>query len=190
MSFSNKFLSLKHIKSSYPSSSLLQRYYKGGMKTRGYDILSSMSIERTRQERSIANKPSIDYFEYEVQPANTSISLKKRMDYLQHLEYQDVEVWVQQFRSLAQESNWDEKTSLSVLKSIVDIKILESTKEYTSLDSILDALVRQKYPPEQINYIYLNIKNIKQNNFLLIKDYHKELQGTVKCMSFINNMTT
>ncbi|KCZ76965.1 hypothetical protein H311_02032 [Anncaliia algerae PRA109] len=120
---------------------------------------------------------------------NTSISLKKKMNYLQDLECQDVEEWVDQYRTLMQESKWNNETSLAVLKSIINNNIMNKIKEYTSIDTILDALVRLKYPPDQINFIYLNIKNIQQNNYLLIKEYYNELEKAVKTMAYVNKMS-
>ncbi|KCZ82376.1 hypothetical protein H312_00034 [Anncaliia algerae PRA339] len=100
MGYYNCSSPLKYFKNIKSSSSLMQRYLKGGMKTRGYDILSSMSSDQSRQKKTTAVTPTIEQFEYEVHPLNTSISLKKKMNYLQDLECQDVEEWVDQYRTL------------------------------------------------------------------------------------------
>jgi hypothetical protein len=59
-------------------------------------------------------------------------------------------------------------------------------KSTNNPDNVLDSLFLLKYPPEQLMLTYMKIRQIQQNNYLLISEYYAELQNIVIKMSYCN----
>lgn len=184
-----KTILFKNNQQTYKSvPSLIQRYLKSGMRAVGYDILNSMSRLEAQEKARQQKVTKYDEFEYEVQPRNTTIKLKKRMEYLVDIHKQDIQTWIDKFRFMANECNWDDSTSVSVLQSIINAQIIQTMGPLNTTEVILDKLLALKYPMERKSFVYMDLQNLSQENYLLIEQYHKEITEKVKLLSYHSKM--
>ena len=160
---------------------LYQRYILSGYNTRGHDILTSMSYASTRPNNT-SEKSNPDHLQYEFTPKNTNIKVTKKLEYLNDNTTVEIEKWIGEFRATARVCQWDETTTKEILFAIVDTKYHEVMQSKTSIDAMLDSIVKTIYPSNLLNHFFHELSAVKQRNFLFIKQFEVKI---IRCVSKI-----
>ncbi|KAG0442645.1 hypothetical protein DMUE_0113 [Dictyocoela muelleri] len=94
-----------------------------------------------------------------------------RMTRLYDLESQNLETWILNLRNIAGKMKWNDEVVLHVLEELVDDDYHHIMADKKVIETKLQSLINAKYPRTD-TFIYLKkIENIKQENYVLIKDY-------------------
>ncbi|KAG0420508.1 Transposon Tf2-6 polyprotein [Dictyocoela roeselum] len=145
----------------------------------GHIILSSRKVISPEAEDNFTPQR----IEFTINPKNTTISLKRSYAMLENIEKQDIFSWRDEFIQTAQLAGWSADTASEVLKSSVDTKYFHLIANLTSLEDMIQAIFKYKYP-EKDHVKYLNqLSNVKQNNFIRISEFKDEIIKTTRKLS-------
>ncbi|KAG0435947.1 hypothetical protein DMUE_4464, partial [Dictyocoela muelleri] len=103
-------------------------------------------------------------------PNNTTISIKRSFSMLEDIQKQNLFKWKNELTQTVKLAKWDNETVSEILKASIDAQYFHIIDGLTTVDDIMNAILRYKYPTN--NYIkYLNmLANTKQDDFITIKE--------------------
>ncbi|KCZ75964.1 hypothetical protein H311_03046 [Anncaliia algerae PRA109] len=125
---------------------------------------------------------------FNFQIPETNLVFQKKLNYLRNINQNFIH-WIKKFRDTAKDCNWNHSTILSVLKNIVDHELLTKLQKTDSADAILDGLLKLKYPESDSNYYLQRLNKLKQENFVLISEYHDAITSLLKRYSITVNLS-
>jgi hypothetical protein len=116
-------------------------------------------------------------FSYTIE--GTNITADKELIALEDLEL-DLELWIEDFRHSVSLCHWEEGTAISVLKALLSCTLYKLIDSKRTLDTMLDELLRLKYPKENgMKYLKL-ARSQKQKNFNKTTDFYLKLKENLQ----------
>ncbi|KCZ80104.1 hypothetical protein H312_02508, partial [Anncaliia algerae PRA339] len=88
---------------------------------------------------------------------------------------QDVLNWVNEFRVVLEEAKWTNDDAIKMIKILVSKELHFLFKDKTTIDTILDSIVKEKYPSTDTRYYLKSLAKTKQDDFILIKNYYNTI---------------
>ncbi|EJW01826.1 hypothetical protein EDEG_03693, partial [Edhazardia aedis USNM 41457] len=110
-----------------------------------------------------------------VTPLNTNINIQREVTLLYDIEQQDIIRWKKEFKDVSALCGWDNETACMVLDSIVASEYLHLVQNTSNIHDKLNNILQYKYPANKGYYYAEELARIKQDNFLTIEDYLKEV---------------
>lgn len=152
----------------------------------GYDKLN---LTVTKTLHSYTPHPASRKLSFSYTVTGTTVVLTQDFYTLQSLEDKHYVIhWIKEFRHLTNICRWDEASSLSILRGIVDRSLLHHIQSYSTTDTTLDALLKLVFPPKD-KYVYENIlSSIKQINYMFISQYANAVEVAFKDFMLCSNM--
>ncbi|KAG0441140.1 hypothetical protein DMUE_1272 [Dictyocoela muelleri] len=126
--------------------------------------------------------------EFSHTPQNTTITIKRSFPMLEDISKQDLFRWKEEFLQTAKLANWDDYTIYEVLKSSIDATYYSLIEDVNDASTLITRIFQEKYPTK--HYLkYLNmLSNVRQDNFLTIKEYKEAIKSICArlriCMSW------
>ncbi|MGL5708014.1 MAG: retropepsin-like aspartic protease, partial [Aeromonas sp.] len=155
------------------------------------------SLEEQERRLTHNNDECIDFkpqtANFTINPPNTTIQITRTLYLLNSVESQNIFKYREEFIETAKLCGWDEDTQNTVLLALTSAELHPLYHGTTTTSEKFTALLKNKYPEESaINY-YNRITNTKQNDFVTIDSYLKEIEYICKrlavCKSWTSSMT-
>ncbi|KCZ74014.1 hypothetical protein H311_05024, partial [Anncaliia algerae PRA109] len=124
-------------------------------------------------------------FEYTL--SNTNIRMKRTISPLTSLTA-DLFNWITEFRDLVRICKWNEQCAKEVLRGLLSYNLNILTQSKENCETIMDELLRCKYPKTDSFYYGDKLNRIKQQNYILIKEYYEEITEITRRLSITQNM--
>ncbi|KAG0417386.1 hypothetical protein EQH57_0980 [Dictyocoela roeselum] len=108
------------------------------------------------------------------------------------VQRQDIFKWREEFIETIKLAGWNEDQATKVLKASISAEYLRQIENLNTVSDIMQVIFKTKYPQKD-NVKYLNQQtNIKQNNFLRIRNFRNAILDTTQklsvCLNWNNEM--
>ncbi|KCZ81971.1 hypothetical protein H312_00614 [Anncaliia algerae PRA339] len=145
--------------------------------------LDKYNTSTTTPSHSTTNSITVEYT-----LLNTDLTLKRTIFPLNSLHF-DLFNWVSHFRETVKLCRWEETTAVEVLKSLLPLDLLQATQQRKTCDTILEELLRMKYPERDSYFYQEKLNKLKQKNHIFINDYYNQITETVKRIAITQNLS-
>lgn len=129
-----------------------------------------------QQREFPTGEKEVKKYTFDFTPTGTTITLKQEIIELQNLTGSKALYWLEQFKRITEQSKWDDSTSVAVFKNIVHEGIRNLIENKRALETILSTLLQAIYPPQDRSKYELQLGNLRQEKYRLIKDYTSAVQ--------------
>ncbi|KAG0442056.1 hypothetical protein DMUE_0574 [Dictyocoela muelleri] len=155
----------------------------------------SVKLNSTRKDFSerLIDENFITKREFKHTPTNTTISIRMSFSMLEEIQKQDLFKWSDEFKQTVKLAGWNDITAVEVLRSSIDSKYYSLIQDAATVDNIIDIILSHKYPASHYTK-YLNmLSNVRQDDFLRIKEYKENKVNICKrlkiCMGKTESQT-
>ncbi|KAG0420404.1 hypothetical protein EQH57_0160, partial [Dictyocoela roeselum] len=154
----------------------------------GTDLSGVRQVEFNRKDirvKTVDETYTSQKIEFTHTPPNTTISIRRSFSMLEDIQKQDLFKWRNEFIQTVKLAQWNEVTAVEVLKSAIESQYHDLIDGLDTIEKIMNKIFKTKYP--ESHYIrYLNmLANVKQDDFLTIKEYINDIcQRLMICMNW------
>ncbi|KCZ74418.1 hypothetical protein H311_04617, partial [Anncaliia algerae PRA109] len=156
-------------------------------------IQSEESVKKSGRieelEMSISKLNITEQVEFEYDLPGTKIRLKRKYPYLDDINNQDVKKWLISMQELVKQMQWDQNTSIKVIKGMIRDERIICKENYQSYEDIIAHIKKQTYIQDDAIIYLERLLRIKQKNYVWLENYVKEIQENVENYALSNNLT-
>lgn len=120
---------------------------------------------------------------------NTKILRKRNIEYLESIENQDLNDWIEKFEKTSVLCKWSENDTLEVLRSLIRLNLSTDKEGEQNTEQIFNKLRDVWYPRTDFVFYLNKLKRINQKDFYWIDDYLSEIKALVHKLGACSNMT-
>ncbi|KAG0435924.1 Retrovirus-related Pol polyprotein from transposon opus, partial [Dictyocoela muelleri] len=182
------------IKSSFPKSRSLYTLHLFYPYTFGDVIMSSfpklleeLQIEEQYINNIVKIEEKIEQASFEYISPKTGLKIKHHINVLNSIEQQDVWSWCTIIRETARMCNWDEEALAEALTQIVSLNIQHRIGQVHSSEEFFTRLCKLKYNAATSVKYFEQLAQIKQDDFITIKAYHKKIKELTQKLGMCNS---
>ncbi|KAG0435614.1 hypothetical protein DMUE_4641, partial [Dictyocoela muelleri] len=151
-----------------------------GRVPRGHDMLSL-----TREKDRYSKKSKDDQYEparatFKLTPPGTTLEIQRSIPLLEDISKQDIFEWKREIIETATLSQWNEETTIQVIKSISATSILPLFHTCSNLDDIFKTILKHKYPETDALKYMTTLTTIKQDKYPTIEEYKLDIEDTCR----------
>ncbi|EQB62204.1 hypothetical protein NAPIS_ORF00217 [Vairimorpha apis BRL 01] len=186
----NKYFKSNHL--SYKSISIIENYLSAGLLPGSLTTMNSLrmhlKLDKDKNSKSPYNN-NREYYEFDKSIKGTKITTKVKIYKINDIDRDCSFEELNKFELLAEANEWSDETMGSIFYDLIEDEKIKSNLTTNSYIKLRQEIISLKYPVSE-HMLYLSkLHSIKQEDFIFIMDYLKEIEELAKILSNIRNLS-